>query len=163
MKGELAVMKGTLERFVELAAKDATEHLAGKKEVVAWFDPARVIDRQAAGGHHAMYMRVKFEFLTPGMQHAEEANLCAMRCTEPPDQNGVPNRAGVFSPRSPASMLPTVSAWRVSDPVPNRLPFAKMHPAQPQDIRIPCSTERTLCPLPKVDSGQSPSCGLQDS
>jgi hypothetical protein len=24
-----------------------------------------------------MYMRVKFEFLTPGMQHAEEANLCA--------------------------------------------------------------------------------------
>src|SRR5258708_36149823 len=23
-----------------------------------------------------MYMRVKFEFLTPGMQHAEEADLC---------------------------------------------------------------------------------------
>ena len=62
---------------MELAAKDATEHLDGKKEIVAWFDPAGVIDRQAAGGHHAMYMRVKFEFLTPGMQHAEEANLCA--------------------------------------------------------------------------------------
>src|SRR5260370_32251605 len=77
MKGELAVTKGTLERFMELAAKDATEHLDGKKEVVAWFDPAGVIDRQAAGGHHAMYMRVKFEFLTPGMQHAEEADLCA--------------------------------------------------------------------------------------
>ena len=45
MKVELAVMKGTLERFVELAAKDATEHLDGKKEVVAWFDPAVVIDR----------------------------------------------------------------------------------------------------------------------
>src|SRR5258708_4173263 len=26
--------------------------------------------------HHTMYMRVKFEFLTPGMQHAEEADLC---------------------------------------------------------------------------------------
>ena len=77
MKVELAIMKGTLERVVELAAKDATEHLDGKKEIVAWFDPAGVIDRQAAGGHHAMYMRVKFEFLTPGMQHAEEANLCA--------------------------------------------------------------------------------------
>jgi len=77
MKVELAIMKGTLERFVELAAKDATEHLDGKKEIVAWFDPAGVIDRQAAGGHHAMYMRVKFEFLTPGMQHAEEANFCA--------------------------------------------------------------------------------------
>jgi hypothetical protein len=24
-----------------------------------------------------MYMRVKFEFLTPRVQHAEEANLCA--------------------------------------------------------------------------------------
>ena len=70
-------MKGTLERFVELAAKDATEHRDGKKEIVAWFDPAGVIDRQAAGGHHAMYMRVRFEFLAPGMQHAEEANLCA--------------------------------------------------------------------------------------
>ena len=77
MKGELAVMKGTLKRFVELAAKDATEHLNGKKEVVAWFDPAGVIGRQATSRHHAMYMRVKFEFLTPGMQHAEEANLCA--------------------------------------------------------------------------------------
>src|ERR1700747_2092981 len=77
MKVELAIMKGTLERFVELAAKDATEHLDGKKEVVAWFDPLGVIDRQAAGGYHAMYMRVKFEFLTPGVQHAEEANLCA--------------------------------------------------------------------------------------
>ena len=77
MKGELAVMKGTLERFVELAAKDATEHLDGKKEVVAWFDPAGVIDRQATSRHHAMYMRVQFEFLTPGVQHAEEANFCA--------------------------------------------------------------------------------------
>ncbi len=75
MKGELAVMKGTLERFVELAAKDATEHLDGKKEVVAWFDPTRAIGRESAGRHHAMYMRVKFEFLTPGMQHAEEADL----------------------------------------------------------------------------------------
>ncbi len=77
MKGELAVLKSALECLVELAAKDSAEHLDGKKEVVAWFDPARVIDRQAAGGHYAMYMRVKFEFLTPAVQHAEEANLCA--------------------------------------------------------------------------------------
>src|SRR6266849_9801318 len=75
MKVELAVMKGTLERLVELAAKDSAEHRDGKKEVVAWFDPARVIDRQPTSRHHAMYMRVKFEFLTPGMQHAEEADL----------------------------------------------------------------------------------------
>ena len=45
MKVELAVMKGALERFVELAAKDATEHLDGKKEIVAWLDPTRAIGR----------------------------------------------------------------------------------------------------------------------
>src|SRR5260370_32492362 len=48
MKVEVAVTKGTLERFVELAAKDATEHLDGKKEVVVWLDPARAIGREPA-------------------------------------------------------------------------------------------------------------------
>jgi len=38
-------MKARFERFVELSAKDVTEHLDGKKEIVAWFDPARC-DRQ---------------------------------------------------------------------------------------------------------------------
>jgi len=76
MKVELAVMKGALERFVELAAKDSAEHLDGKKEVVAWSDPARVIGRQPTGRHHAMYMRMKFEFLSPTVQHAEEADFC---------------------------------------------------------------------------------------
>ncbi len=77
MKGELAVMNGALECRDELAAKDATENFDGKKEVVAWFDPTRAIGRESAGRHHAMYMRVKFEFLTPGMQHVEEADLYA--------------------------------------------------------------------------------------
>src|SRR5271155_5696718 len=77
MKVELAMMKGALERFVELSAKDSTEHLDGKKEIVAWFDPVRVIGRQPTGRHHAMHMWVKVEFLTPGVQHAEEANFCA--------------------------------------------------------------------------------------
>jgi hypothetical protein len=76
MKVELAIMKGALERFVELAAKDSAEHVDGKKEVVAWFDPARVISRQPTGRHHAVYMRMKFEFLSPGVQHAEEADFC---------------------------------------------------------------------------------------
>src|ERR1700719_2522064 len=77
MKVELAIMKGALERFVELSAKDVTEHLDRKKEIVAWFDPARVIGRQSTGWRHAMHVWVKFEFLTPGVQHAEEANFCA--------------------------------------------------------------------------------------
>ena len=36
-----------------------------------------VIERQAAGGNHAMDMRVKFELLIPSVQYAEEADLCA--------------------------------------------------------------------------------------
>ena len=76
MKVEFAVSKGALERFVELSAKDLTEHLDGKKEIVAWFDPARAIGRQSAGWHHAMDMWVGREFLTPGMQNTEEANFC---------------------------------------------------------------------------------------
>src|SRR6266849_10924922 len=75
MKVELAVMKGALERFVELSAKDVTEHLDGKKEIVTWFDPARVIGRQSTGWHHAMDMWVGREFLTPGMQNAEETDF----------------------------------------------------------------------------------------
>jgi hypothetical protein len=75
IKVELAALKGALERFVELAAKDSAEHLDGKKEVVAWFDPACAIGRQSTGRHHAMYMRVKFEFLSPAVQHAEEADF----------------------------------------------------------------------------------------
>jgi hypothetical protein len=59
MKVELAVLKGALARLVELAAKDSAEHLDGKKEVVAWFDPARASSRQPTGWDHAMYMRVK--------------------------------------------------------------------------------------------------------
>ena len=76
MKVELTVTKGAPERFIELAAKDVTEHLDGKKEIVAWFDPARVIGRQSTGWHHAMNMWVGREFLTPGMQNTEEANFC---------------------------------------------------------------------------------------
>jgi hypothetical protein len=76
MKVELAVMKGTLERFVELAAKDATEHLDGKKEIVAWFDPACAIGGQPTGRHHAMYMRVQFEFLSPTVRRTEETDFC---------------------------------------------------------------------------------------
>jgi hypothetical protein len=76
MKVELAILKGALERLVELSAKDVTEHLDGKKEIVAWFDPARVIGRQSTGWRHAMHMWVGREFLTPGMQNTEEADFC---------------------------------------------------------------------------------------
>ena len=77
MKTELAVLESAFECRDELAAKDAAEHLDGKKEGIAGLDPTRAIGGESTGGHHAMHMRVKFEFLTPGVQHAEEADLCA--------------------------------------------------------------------------------------
>src|SRR5260370_475697 len=75
MESQLAVAKGALESGNKLAAKDATEHLDGKKEGIASFDPVRVIGGESAGRNHAMDMRMKFEFLTPSVQHAEEADL----------------------------------------------------------------------------------------
>src|SRR6266481_9659557 len=77
MKAEPAILTGALECRGELTTKNAAERLDGKKEGVAWFDPARAIGRESTGRHHAMHMWVKFEFLTPGVQHAEEANFCA--------------------------------------------------------------------------------------
>ena len=67
----MAVAKGALESRNKLATKDATEHLDGKKEGVASFDPVRVISGESAGRNHAMDMRVKLELLIPGMEHTE--------------------------------------------------------------------------------------------
>ena len=75
MEFELAVAKGALESRHKLAAKDATEHLDGKKEGVTSFDPARVIEGESAGRNHAMDMRVKPELLIPGVQYAEETDF----------------------------------------------------------------------------------------
>jgi hypothetical protein len=61
--------------FLHYFHTNSAKHLDGKKEIVAWFDPAGVIGRQPTGRHHAMYMRVKFEFLSPAVQHAEEADF----------------------------------------------------------------------------------------
>ena len=77
MESELAVAKGALESRNKLAAKDATEHLDGEKEGVASFDPAGVIGGESTGRNHAMDMRVKPEFLIPGVQYAEETDFCA--------------------------------------------------------------------------------------
>ena len=35
------------------------------------------IERQSAGGHDTMHVRVMFEFLIPGVEHSEEADLGA--------------------------------------------------------------------------------------
>ena len=44
----------------KLTAKDATERLDGKKEARACWNPVGVIERQSAGGHNTMHVRVMF-------------------------------------------------------------------------------------------------------
>lgn len=77
MKTEAAILKSVPECRDELAAKDSAEHFDRKKECKGWLDPTRVIGRKSTGRHHTMYMRMKFELLTPSMQDTEEANFCA--------------------------------------------------------------------------------------
>src|SRR6266699_1445468 len=74
---QLAPPEVAFESGYKLTAKDATEHLDGKEEGVAWLDPMGAIERQSAGGHDTMHVRVMFEFLIPGVEHTEEADLGA--------------------------------------------------------------------------------------
>ena len=80
MKTEAAVLKSVPECRDELAAKDATlENFDRKKRrrSVVLLQRCAIRQRVHPHRHHAMHMWVKFEFLTPGVQHAEEANFCA--------------------------------------------------------------------------------------
>jgi hypothetical protein len=77
MEAQLALPEVALESGHKLTAKNATEHLDGKEEGVAWPDPMGAIERQSAGGHDAMHVRVKFDFLIPGVEHTEEADFGA--------------------------------------------------------------------------------------
>jgi hypothetical protein len=76
MEVELAIVKGLLESFDELSAKDFPQHRFGKKVVLSGANPAGVIEGKTASGNDAMDMGVKTELLTPGVQHTEEADLC---------------------------------------------------------------------------------------
>ena len=55
------------------------EHLFRKKEAIARIrrHPALMIEGQSAGGNDAVDMRMVLQFLSPGMEHAEEADLGA--------------------------------------------------------------------------------------
>jgi hypothetical protein len=74
---EVAIVEPSLQPCEELAAEDAAEHLDGKEERPARSDPACVVRSEAAGGDHAVDMWMVLEALVPGVEHAEEADLCA--------------------------------------------------------------------------------------
>ena len=75
-KNELVITEGLPQTTHELATENATQHVDGKKEAIARFYPALVIERQPAGRNHTMDMGVKAEPLAPCVQHAEETDLC---------------------------------------------------------------------------------------
>ena len=66
-KMKLATLKGRLESGDELAAKHTAEYLDGEKEARTGSNPARVIEREPAGGNNTVDMGMKLEFLVPGM------------------------------------------------------------------------------------------------
>ena len=70
-------VEGRLEAGDELAAEHAPQYGDGKEEAWVRSNPTGVIERESAGGNDTMDMRMKLEFLVPGMEHAEETDLGA--------------------------------------------------------------------------------------
>jgi hypothetical protein len=77
VEAKLALTEVAFQSDDKLAAKNFSEHRDGKKEASVRRNPNRVIGRQSAGGHHTMGVRAMFEFLIPGVEHTEEADLGA--------------------------------------------------------------------------------------
>jgi hypothetical protein len=73
----LASVEGLAESGDKLATEDSPQHRDGKKEAIARGDPALVIGGETTGRNHTMQMGMKLQFLTPGMEHAEETDFGA--------------------------------------------------------------------------------------
>jgi hypothetical protein len=72
---QLATLEGGSKSSDELATKYAPQYSNGKEEAWVGSNPAGVIAGESAGGNDTVDMRVKLEFLIPGMEHAEETDL----------------------------------------------------------------------------------------
>jgi len=71
------VFEGRLQGGDELATKHAPQYSKGKEEAWMGSNPAGVIGGEPTGGNDAVDMGMKLEFLIPGVQHAEEADMGA--------------------------------------------------------------------------------------
>src|SRR5438128_6159308 len=76
------MLKGRLESGDELAAKYPPEYVNGQKEARVRSNPVGVIEREPTRGDDTVDMGMNLEFLVPGMEHAEETDLC-------PEMSGV--------------------------------------------------------------------------
>ena len=75
MELELFCSKSSRSPVAELAAEDAAECLHGQEEARRGIDPSGAVGSQAAGGNDVVDMGMMLEVLSPGMQHAEEADV----------------------------------------------------------------------------------------
>jgi hypothetical protein len=74
---ELALVESRLQSGNKLATENSTEHRHRQEERVSRRDPARVVRSKTASRGHAVNMGMMLQPLVPGMEHAEEADLCA--------------------------------------------------------------------------------------
>jgi len=72
---QLTALEGRLQTSDELATEHAPQYGDGKEEARVGSNPAGVIAGESAGGNDTMDMGMQLEFLVPGVQHAEEADL----------------------------------------------------------------------------------------
>ena len=76
-KMQLAGGESLPQRVQELAAKQFGHRFDWKKEVVTRPDPAGAVRGNAAFRNHGMYVRMMLQFLVPGVEDAEKADLGA--------------------------------------------------------------------------------------
>jgi len=74
---QLAALESGPKSGDELAAEHRAQHSNGKEEAWVGSNPAGVIAGESTGGNDTVDMGMKLEFLVPGMEHAEEADLGA--------------------------------------------------------------------------------------
>ena len=76
-KAELLLAEKALQPSDELTAKNAAKYLHGEEEMVLGMDPARVVCGKASGRYDAMHVGMSLQVLSPGVEHAQKANIGA--------------------------------------------------------------------------------------
>src|SRR5512142_911730 len=72
---QLSAFEGRLQASDELTTKHAPQYREGKEEAWVGSNPVGVIAGESARGNDTVDMGMKLEFLVPGVEHAEEADL----------------------------------------------------------------------------------------
>jgi len=65
------------ELVAELVAEDTAESLDRQEESARGIYPSGTIVGQTASGNDVVYVGMNLEVLSPGMEHAEESDLCS--------------------------------------------------------------------------------------